>query len=1043
MHIKKLLLPIFLLLLSFVVEAQQTTIFSQANLAYKRGTEFYDKGVFGLAQQEFKKALELTQPSNEPELQLLKTQSQLYYAKCAVRMNLPDGEKLILDFSREHDPDPIANQAVLEMANYYYNDKEYEKAAQLLSQIDAYDLTKEQRSEVKFKLGYSYFIKKKFSEAKTQFVDIKDLENQYYYPTNYYLGLCYFFENNYAQSVAIFKRVEKSKKYKPHIPYYITQIYFSQGEYDEVISYGKSKLDNKSVKKRAEISQLVGQAYFEQGDYTQALPYLEAFAKNARRLRSEDFYQVGFVQHSAGKYAEAAKNLEQLNGINTAMGQNAMYLLGDCYINTGNKEAARNAFKAASRLEFDPETKEEALYNFAKLSYELNYDREAVTALQNMPPDSKYYAESQTILSSIFLNTRDYAKAMETLEDLGLRTPKLKETYQKVAYYRALQLYKVGDMRGARESFGKSLNYPVDARTRALSTYWLGEMAHKEKNYDSSISELNKFNSLAKTMSRLPDEASIYSANYTQGYNYLKKKDYNSALGYFQDAIAGIRQNTMYITNDYIRRDMLGDATLRAGDCLFKRNKYDKALKFYDDAINNQYTGYVYALYQKAIIEGLRGNTTNKIIALESLVDDHPRSAYADNALLQLGITYLEIGKLAQATKPLKQLINQYKNKSELYNQALLKMGLISYNQGNLETAINYYKQIFSNNPEASEAQAALTALEEIYVDDLGKSDEYFAFLETIPGYNVGDAEKEAISFKAAESQFENAAYDKAIRGYTNYLNRYSNGRYATLAHYHRAESYSVLKQYSNALLDYKKVADKGQGKYYEKALEKAAIIAYNHEEDFTQAFQLYTRLESTASDEDTRFEAQLGAMRSAYRTNNSQAVMAMANKVRDNNRATDDQRATANFYIGKLQFDSKDYNGALGSFNQVTKLSDNEQTAEARYSIAYIYYVQRDLDVAQQLCLNANKESSNYPYWIAKSVILLSDILAEKGDLFNAQAALEGLIENYDEDQELVDIAKAKLEQIKNQSAASSRLRVEPEASEFLEMDPDDEGGK
>ena len=38
-------------------------------------------------------------------------------------------------------------------------------------------------------------------------------------------------------------------------------------------------------------------------------------------------------------------------------------------------------------------------------------------------------------------------------------------------------------------------------------------------------------------------------------------------------------------------------------------------------------------------------------------------------------------------------MISQYKNKSELVNQSLIKLGLITYNQGSYQTAIDYYKQ--------------------------------------------------------------------------------------------------------------------------------------------------------------------------------------------------------------------------------------------------------------------------------------------------------------------------------------------------------------
>lgn len=1017
--------------------SQQTTVYNDANEAYKKGVEFYDNGLLGEAQREFMNVIRQTTPANEPDSELLRKKAELYYAKAAVQLDSPEGEKLVMDFARKYDPDPLANQAIIEMANYYYNDRNYDKAIELYSNIDTYDLTRDQKAEVKFKLGYSYFFKKNFRQAGAQFNEIKNIENEYFYPTNYYLGICQFYENQYDQAIKSFQLVSKSNRFDAHVPYYIIQIYFAQGDFDSVIAYGASKTQDRSLKNLQEINQLVGQAYFEKGEYSRALPHLEYHAENTPRLRVEDFYQLGFTQYQTGNCAKAVKNFEQLNGVESKIGQSAMYSLADCNIKLGKKASARVGFKEAARMSFDPDIQKEAHYNYAKLSYELKYDREAVAALLQIPMDSKYYAEAQTMLSNLFLNTRDYENALKLLDEIPNKTPKMRETYQKVAYLRGLQLYRDGNPDAAKPYFTKSLEMPLDNQTKALSIFWLAEIAHNQSNYAESSREMNKFITLAKSMSGLPDEASLYTANYTMGYNYLKQKNYSGALGFFLETIAGIRQNSLFITNEYVSKDVLGDATLRAGDCLFKNNQYTQALKHYNDAVNNRYSGYIYALYQKAIIEGLRGNTTEKILALENIADNYPNSEYADNALFQLGITYQEIGRFDQATRPLERLIANFKN-SELYNQALIKLGLIAYNQGNLQKAIGYYKEIFSHNPTAKEAESALTALEEIYVDDLGQTDAYFAFLETIPGYKVGSDEKEAISFKAAESQFENGNYERAIENYGDFLRKYPNGSNALLAHYHRGESYSVLKKYSEALLDYDYVVKRGPSVYYTKALRKAAIIAYNHEQDFNLAFSYYSQLETAASDDDTRFEAQLGAMRSAYRTNNSSAVFSMADKVSKNPKAADDQKATAYFYLGKIHFDQKNYDQALAAFNQVTKLSNNEQTAEARYQIAYIYYVQRDLDVAQQLCLNANRESAGYNYWIAKSVILLADILAEKGDLFNAQAALEGLIENYDEDQELVSIAKAKLQQLKTRAASSNRLIDDSDSDTFDMLDDD-----
>ncbi|MEM9992123.1 MAG: tetratricopeptide repeat protein, partial [Bacteroidota bacterium] len=203
----------------------------------------------------------------------------------------------------------------------------------------------------------------------------------------------------------------------------------------------------------------------------------------------------------------------------------------------------------------------------------------------------------------------------------------------------------------------------------------------------------------------------------------------------------------------------------------------------------------------------------------------------------------------------------------------------------------------------------------------------------------------------------------------------------------------------------------------------KAALIAYNSEQDFRRAYNHYAKLEAVANNPQVRLVAQLGALRSAYRANLADEILKIADKVANNSVANQEEKAQANFYLGKVAYDKKDYTRALSAFNKVVANSDNEQTAEARYLIAYIYYLQRDLNTAQEITISSNRESSSYPFWVAKSVILLADILTEKGDLFNAQATLEALIDNYDGDANLVASAEEKLRILNKRIEGNSRI--------------------
>lgn len=1023
--------------------AQQTSVFTEAQRYFKQGNDLFDKGIFAAAQSEYQRAYNLVQPVNEEQAQVLYRKAKLNYAKCAVRLNQPDGEKLVLDFTRKVNPDPVALEAIVEMGNYYYDAKEYEKAIGLFAKVDPTDLSKAKRNDLQFRLGYSYFIRRKFSDARVTFEKIRDNEDRYYYPSNYYYGMTMFFENRYDEAIESFNRIQQSKKYSSHIPYYIGQIYFAQGEYNKLITYAQPLASKPTIKKKTEMHQLLGQAYFELGEYNEALHYLEYYADNATQMREEDYYQLGYTLYQKGEHEKAIEALEKLNKANSKLGQHAMYILADAQLKRNDRTAAKNAFFNASKLNFDKEIQDESLFNYAKLCYELKLDREATSALQKFPTNSKYHVEAQSIMAAIFLNTKDYENTISTIEAMPNKTPKMKETLQQVVYNRGVQLLKDGNIKAAKTMLDKSLENPLNNRTKALALYWQGDIAHNAREYDLSIKKMDKFLALAQTTPNLPDESSIHTANYIQGYNYLKQKNYVSALDYFDTTVQGIGSNFSYISDDKVKQNILGDAVLRAGDCLFKRNRYDKAVEFYDSAIANRFDGIDHALFQKAVIQGLQDKTTDKLVTLDELVDNHPNSTYTDDALLQLGLTYQTIDKSNQAIQALNRLTGEFRGKSELVNRGYIQLGLINFNQGDLQSSIKNYKAIFSNNPEPEEADEALTALEEIYVENLNQPNEYLRFRESIPGYKVDTAAKDNLNFKAAESQYESARYSEAILPLTNYIRQFPNGRHLIKAYFYRADCFVATENYASALADYENVIRKGPSNYYVKALKKAATIAYNQNKDFNKSYDLYNKLQQAATAEDIKIEAQLGAIRSAYRSGKKEAVYKLTNDINSNPNSPENDKVEANYYAGKMAFDTQNYDPAIEYFNKVVRSTDDERAAEGMYVISNVYYIKKDLDFAKTLAEKAAKESRAYPFWVAKSLILLADILTEQKDFFYARAALEGLIDNFNEDPELVNLAKQKLATLDEQEKVNNIVPPSSENDDLeMEIVPD-EGGQ
>lgn len=1033
-NVLHLTILLFLTTLFHSATAQKTAVYSDQNTHYKTGIEFYEKGLYGIAQKEFLKVINTQKMPNQGSTPLsLVEKAKLYFAMSAIRLERPDGERLALDFIRQHEPAAIANEAKFELANYYYAAENFKNALAFYETIDKTSLTREQSNEVQFKRSYSYFLRKKFIKARAGFAEITGNKDKYYYPSNYYYGVSAFFENDYSDALQAFKKVNASKKYSKVVPYYITQIHFAQGEYQELIDFAKPLLKDESIKYTQEMGQLVGQAHFELGQYSTALPYLEAYVEEVGKLSEKEIYQLAYCQYKTGNFEAAIQNFEKIKEVDSKFGQNAVYNLADSYLKTDRKATARSAFQTCAKNSYDKEIQEDCLFNYAKLSFELNKDRDAMSALVKIPKESANYNEAQRLLSKIFLDTRDYVKTMEIIEGLPNKTQPIETAYQRIAYLRGVQLYMDNKLPEAARHFNIAIMNNQDPEANALATYWLGELDYKRKNYPASIAKMNEFIQKSKSLSNLPLESSVATANYTIGYCYLKENSHNKAVQYFDACSQAIGGRTT--GNEYIDQNVYPDAVMRSGDCYFKANNYSKALSNYDKVIQSKYRGYDYALFQKGMILGLLkpDNPIEKILVLETLYKENPESYYADDGLNALGVTYLKMEKFSEAQTVYRKLIDNYPE-SDLVNASYVKLGLISVNLNDPTQGLAYYKKAMKTNPDPKTSKDALKGIEGIYVNQ-GNADDYFSYVESVPGYKVTDIARDSVLFKAAESQYASAEYETSITAYDKYLKKFPSGPNSLISHFKRGESYFALKKYDSALEDYKAVLSRGKSKFEEASARNGALIAYNIQQQFPAALKLFVQYFEAASTPENQHEAELGIMRSGYRCKDQAKVNESTDLIVKNKLSTKLEKAEANYAKAKLAMAAKDYNNAREGFNKVIKYTEDERAAEARYEIAHIYFLDGDLEIAQQLCLNTNQQIAGYEYWLAKSVLLLSDIFAKTGDTFNAKASLESIIENYTGDAELIASAKAKLAKLKAAQPATA-VTTPVDTTGNLEMD-------
>lgn len=1024
---RKLLLIAFALLPYTAVFAQETTIYWDPEEAYREALTLFDHEDYVNARDAFQTVLSKTRYATDPESKAMRVNAAFYLALSALTLQNPDGEQLMLSFLSNHTGNTNSNKAYFHLGDYYYRKKKYKDVVAYHSKVDPFELSKSEKEDHTFQLAYGYFFQKSFTEAKRLFKNVLNTE-RYYYPAHYYHGFIAFIEGDYTTALDNFEKVEKSVYFGRVVPYYIASIYYQQSNYVALTEYATPLLEDRKIKYYPEINQLVGKAYFEQGDYSKALPLLLYYAESTRRMSKEDIYQLGYTQYKLGEYDAAISNFEQLSRENDSLGQHAVYMLGDSYLQTGDLNKARRAFQEASELNYDQFIVENALFNYAKTSYEVGVHNAAITATQSFLtrfPQSVNNRAAKELLTDMFLNTRNYREAISIIESMGDRSPTIREAYQKVTFYRGVELFNDKRFGEALTHFDKSLAEPIDEAVTAQAHFWKAEIKLQRKAYADAIGDYRKFKTVAKVARQLPLTTTAAAADYGIGYAYYEQEDYQNAVRYFADATTQLRQYPNAAEGEQVKQRLLPDATLRLADCAFMLKSYDNALAYYREISDAKAASTDYALYQQGMIQGVKNDIAAKRKAMNQVIKNYPKSFYYDDALYQLASAFLLEKNNNDAIRSFNQLIDE-EPRSPYVLQSLMKVALIYYNTRQDKDAIAYYSKVAENYPGTPEAAEALTQVKRISVE-LGDPGIYI----NLAGANV--SEQDTLQFRTAENIYFQENYSRAAEKLTEYIESFPNGYFIVLAHYYRADCYYRAKDYTASLPDYTFVinADNNQA-YAEVSYLRAAKICHFIIEDFDKAFQYYEPMLELASLQQTKFEVLQALMNLGYATQRFRKAEEYATQMLQSPQASDEDLINAHYYLAKVNYERGIYDEAMTQFTKVRELTDNEKGVESRYNIAAIHFSKQEYTLAEAQCDDIIRNYPSYEYWLVKALVLVSDVYYEKDDYFQAKATLQSIVDSYTGDQLLLEEAKEKLRRVVAAMEENSRIKG-PEDDPFV----------
>ena len=1007
--------------------AQQNPSF-QVYRTYHAATDLLDKGLYVAAAEQFRlvetsRLKTGTQSKFESDLSLIKENAQYYEALCALELGNDDAESMFLRFIKEHPENPLTKLAYFQIGRSYSRQEKFKEALVWFDKVKAEQLNGRDNIEYKFRKGYAYFSLNDYKNAQQLFSEVKNTHSPFTDDAIYYFAYIAYLNKDYHLALVNFERLKNSKKYENSYPYYISAVYFLDKRYDDVINYAVPIINSTHQQNEKEMLRIIAASYFAKSDYDNAAKYYQRFEDedHGRTQNTQDSYQMGYTWYKVGNFAKAASELEKLQQQNDVYSENGNYTLGNVFLKMDNKQSARNAFFAASKLDFDKQLQEDALYEYAKLSYELDFNTQALGAtrlyLKNYP-NSRRNDEVKTLLGEELLNSHNYKEAVDILEPIPNKSASAQAAYQKVTYFRGLEFYNERAFENAIGIFLRSLKNPVDRNVEVLTTYWMAEAMYEVRKYKESVINFERFLDYPEAA-----QTDVYNyANYALAYAAFGDEQYKKAAIYFQKFLDGAEKDP----------NTVNDAITRLGDSYFVLKDYSRALEYYDRIIEKHSGGEDYALFQRGMIQGLQGSPDTKITTLTDVLNKFPNSDYADDASFEIAYTYFLKNNGDQAKSGLQAMMQKYPTSSYV-PRALVTIGLIDYNAGNDSLAVGSFKQVIKDYSSTDEAKMALKEVEKIYTDK-GDAQTFINYAASTPIANYSTADQENIMITAANNLYLRGGWQGTVGAVNAYYDKFpTKPIYEKQARFIRAQSLVNLKRFDEAVTDYNVILNDWTSPYTEQSLISMAKL-YIDQKKFNEAIPFLKKLE-TNSEYKADYTFAINSLLLCYaQMEMPDDALNYVKLIRDNEKSSQEDKYKTGLYAGLAYLQKADTTAAVKEFDYTVANTKTVTAAEAKYNIAHIEYLKGRYKASQKTCFELVKDLPNYDYWVTKTFVLLADDYVGLKDNFQAKATLQSVIDNYKGDDDILPTAKQKLDQL------SGRTEEKPAGTDNKKTDGADQ---
>lgn len=1010
---------IFSLIIFFIantVLGQQSRKYSSNYSHFYRAEELYSKSQFSAARKEFRSFINSNQNDEDPFL----LKAYYFEGLCALELQNTDAIELLEAFNKKYPENIFLYETRFTIAKHFYKYRQFKDAQTWFLKVPAKELKKEDREEYFFKLGYSALEKKNYNLAYTSFRDAKDGDGPYALPSLYFFSHLSYEKGANQLAIEGFLKLQKDSTYCGIVPYYLAQIYQRLGQYDEVIKLAPSVIKCSFLNNEADINHIIGNAYYKLKKYDKAIPYLEYFSSKGKPNR-DDSYELGYSYYKNQQYEKAIKQFSKATGKTDSMKQISLYQIGECYLKIKNPLPARSAFERASQMNFISEIQEDALYNFAVISFniDINPYNESVRAFEtylNKYPTSPKRKDVYEYLVKVYTNSTNFSDALESIKRLPDLDIRMKKVFQTVAFNYGVDLFEKKQLTLAAKAFQEVNTFPVDPEKVALAKYWIADIQLRTGKMENAINTYKDFiNSPASNS--LPEKADAY---YNIGYAYLKINNLTAAIESFRN----------YLQFNPSDANKILDAHFRIADCFYVREDDGDnllAIDYYSKtaALNSNQTDK--ALYYLSKSYGYNGDIQLRIATLKRIINEFPTSQYMMKTKYDLGWANMSIKNYEEALDIFKKYLSSYPT-SQNKIEVRLAIADVYFKMNDFERSEEEFKKILSEYSSIREVCAtAVNGLIEVY-KGLNRLNDAAQIADQYGCAEISMDEKENIFYIPALEAYNKDLWLEAKPKFEAYLSKFPDGKYVVESYFFLGNCQYRLGDTTEAVLNFEKFLEFPTSEHTDIAALRSANYYYKNL-DYVKALLYYEKLDLIAVQPSDILAAKIGISRCGFFTENFEKCAKAAKEILKTNGISNIQKKDAHYAYGISKFKLGEYTEAQPSLEWLVKNTTTVMGAEAKYLIAELYFFRQEYNDAITEIKALLRMKPSYDYWVAKGLLLQarSEMVLEK--YFEAENNVKSVLDHYpiEDDGILAEASEIwdELMQIKN---AENKVEDEPE---------------